>query len=122
MSSKKAWRPDVKTSQAFYRGFNEKIFDNKLPKVRIVITNELDRCKGGAYGGVIDGPAFVNDDYTGITLLLNTYFPSFDIFVAVLGHEMVHVYQLITEGKMHHGNSFKKWSPKVRQFCNAPMY
>jgi len=113
----KNWRPRKKDIRLLFDVLNEFIFDNKLPYFNRVYVRRLRGVWARTYWAKIwdhSSPYFELD--------VKTVYPTFDFFVATLAHEMIHIYQVLTEGKTHHGNSFKKWSPKIRQYCDSPIY
>lgn len=49
-------------------------------------------------------------------LFLNNKFHNKKQFVNVLAHEMVHLWEFLTYGKMGHGKEFNSWKPKLDAF------
>jgi len=106
------WRPEQEDIRMLFDALNEVIFDNKLPYFDRVIIRRMRS----------NWAVLWSDDESAFELEVRPIYPTFDFFVATLAHEMVHIYQVLTEGKRHHGNSFKKWSPKIRRYCDSPIY
>lgn len=111
------WYPDIESTQILFDGLNEVVFDNKLPNFDEIVIKQL---RGGWGSCYVDEIIKTGDIVVG--LKLNKKFPSFDYFVSTLGHEMIHLHQLITEGIQNHGLSFRRLCPRIRQFCNTPIY
>ena len=82
----------------WYDTINEEIFDGSLLNVSIVI-----RRLRGTWGS-----------YQNNTIELTNWFPSKEIFLNVLAHEMIHVYQAQNEQPLGHGPSFWKWKKKFK--------
>jgi len=50
------------------------------------------------------------------SLLIHHYFPSKKVFVDVLAHEMIHLFQLIYGEPMGHGKAFHMWNDNFNYY------
>lgn len=90
--------PTLTQIQTWFNEFNQQVFDNKLPKLPIKITNNR-RQLGQFYWG----------NGRGIGIKISTYYDMpVDMFRNTVLHEMCHLY-CYTKGyiREHHGNNWK---------------
>lgn len=85
---------------------NLAMFNNELPKFdEIEIVDDKD------YYGMCECH---NDEF--YKLFINSSFHSKKMFVEVMVHEMIHLYDFVIYGRMTHGKKFFEWQDKVQKF------
>ncbi len=91
------------------------IFDDKiLPPKKILVKNFREvwgECHPYSKKGLVK-------------LHINSEFLDRKQFVTILAHEMIHQWQWTNEecqGKMTHGESFKRWAPVLKKVLNLPL-
>ena len=100
------WKLNYDTAVLWFSIINREVFDDALPKPDIL---EIRR-RHGCWAEV---ECWLNEEEQAVFhLSLHNRFKSKKHFLKVLGHEMVHMMEYLTTGKMtHHGESFSKWIP-----------
>ena len=107
LEPEKRYRPSLDESVEWYKYFNKSIFDSTLPKNPVYdFIFEVVPLKN-AFGST----AFYHDENRMLELQLHEVFPRKRVFLEVLAHEMVHLYQIVMDGKHDHGASFWAWKP-----------
>jgi hypothetical protein len=98
--------PTTNMVKHWYDVINLEVFENKLPKM-----HEIEvRRRHGCWAEI--AVYTLADESSWFLLCINHRFHSKKHFLAVLGHEMIHVDEYIETGRMtHHGESFQKWIP-----------
>ncbi len=104
------YRPTIRDVRLWFAVLNEIIFNGKVPKFKYV--NIVDkRGQLGACHSFVKG-----DDIRWCELDIHHEFKSFSLFLAVLGHEMIHCYQYcVLRRDMSHGQYFWTWAKKFRK-------
>ncbi len=92
--------------QMWFNVINFALFKNELPKFNVVeIVNDTD------YYAMCECQ---NDDH--YKLFINESFHSKKMFVEVMIHEMIHLYEYVVHGRMGHGKRFFEWKEQVEKF------
>jgi len=87
--------------------FNEEIFNNELPKFNTIQIRPF----------VKNWAMCIEDTDTPVTkykLSINIEFPSFQLFLNVLSHEMVHLYQFVNGDEATHNRMFYSWVRRLK--------
>lgn len=87
----------------WFRIINVAVFNGTLPPPRIEIGVNMRK-----YWGLCTpmGKSFSGN----ANIKISDRITNRKLFISTVAHEMVHQYQWLTYGNMHHGDSYKKWS------------
>lgn len=96
--------PTLDACNLWFSITNDEVFSNKL----VPITFSIKRLRGS--WGYYDADKGENG-----TLILTTWFSSKELFLNVLAHEMVHVYQHQFNQPIGHGKSFWEWRKRFKR-------
>lgn len=96
---------------------NELIFDSQLEPFSHIDLHPWDKSWPGDDFDTLAYCTYETDDKTFTILAIVNRIDSDDLFLNVLGHEMVHLYELQVEKKpMSHGKRFFSWKEKFAKF------
>lgn len=100
------FRPTVEDCREWFNILNEQVFGNKLPEISEIKVKRLK-----------DTHAYYNywrkcdkQPRNETSLDMNVVFESKKLFVEILGHEMIHHFQLVYDEPLGHGPTFWAWS------------
>lgn len=93
----------------WYRKLNKLIFNGQLKPFTSIYIRNHRRAYAYCCG---DFDLFGEPFYW---LSIRPKFSSLSQFLEILAHEMVHAYQFLDEGKIHHGKSFLIWQEEFRK-------
>lgn len=92
--------------QLWFNVINSVLFKNELPRF-----NEIKIVENKDYYGMCECH---NDSF--YKLFINSSFNSKKMFIEVMIHEMIHLYDYVVHGRMGHGKRFFEWKEKVEKF------
>lgn len=107
------YEPSLAECNRIFDLLNKSIFNNKLPRPRFKV-RRLHKAWGECVGFWIPK---TNPEIRYSEISINYKYPSPQMFIATLAHELVHHWQWITIGEMTHGKSFSKWKPIFHEHC-----
>lgn len=96
----------------WWNKFNCVIFDNKLTFPDQLTLNDYKSEWGSAW---------VDVTFTNTKLYLNHNYPNKKFFLAVLLHEMVHIYQAQILKQIDHGKSFLEFGNKIKRLTGLSL-
>lgn len=104
--------PSIKDVRKWAGVLNELVFDGKIPKFRDIIIKQ----KRGQFASVTDRVNKKDPEKYECILTISETFLNFEVFIAILAHEMIHCYQSVVQRiKMNHGPSFFVWKEKLAE-------
>lgn len=119
---RRLYRTDVEEVYELFDIINEEVFNNQLPKPKIIVKTHIHKKWGECQGYYNKN----KDDESYCVILLNKNWYCKQWLITILAHEMAHQYQWdvlgdkrVVEGKerlMSHGPSFYKFKGKCRRF------
>jgi hypothetical protein len=100
-----SYRVTNDTVKYWFRIFNQEIWKDQLPMFNTIQIRPFVKNWAMCIEDT-DRP-----EETKYRLAINIEFPSFQLFLNVLAHEMVHLYQFTQhdESEQHHGDTFWEW-------------
>lgn len=104
---KTKYRPTVSDIEEWFIILNEQIFGNKLPKFNEVRVGRPKR----VHALFLYWPG---DKEKGSSLVMTKVFENKKLFVEILTHEMIHLFQHTFDEPLGHGPSFRVWSDNLK--------
>lgn len=96
------YSPTIRTIKDWFEVINDTIFNNALRPFDKIIVKSM-----GDYHAMF---SWFDDNTT--MLEIHRSFENEKVFVEILAHEMVHLYQGIHDEPVDHGPTFRKWREK----------
>ena len=105
-TSSEKYRPTIKECREWFIILNKEIFEDRLDSFRNMKVSRRHGCWGEVTAEQTRTSRFT-------TLSMNHHFKSKKHFIEVLGHEMIHHYQLtVMNESMTHGETFFTWKDR----------
>lgn len=108
-SKKRKYLVTERKVRKWFRKINKIFFENTLPEYSKIVIQD-DVCNWG-----LCKLSRKNADKH-FTLKICENFPSFEMFISILTHEMVHMYQGLVFGKMSHAKTFLEWECVFKKY------
>jgi hypothetical protein len=109
------YRPTIKEVRIWFAILNDIVFHGVLPKFRYIILNTKKCYYGACNGHELNGKLWCE-------LELQPEFKDFAFFIAILAHEMIHMYQwTINKRGMSHGPYFWVWAKEFKKY-DIPLF
>ena len=100
----KSFKPTNEDCREWFNLLNKEIFGNKLPEIELKVKRLKGEHANFCYWNKCDG--MPRDE---IAINFNTKFASEKLFVEILAHEMIHLFQYCYDEPLGHGPSFWAW-------------
>ena len=94
-----------------FQKLNYDIFHNELPEFDDIIVKNL-----GKNWGICSQLGFQDSDEIEFLLELDNYFNDYNQYLSVLGHEMVHLHQMINGDTAKHNKWFYSFRPAFESY------
>jgi hypothetical protein len=105
----KKFKPTVQDCQYWFSILNDQIFSGKLPMVRM----KVKKLKGD-HASIVYWRKSDNKPKDCVHLEFNTSFKSKKLFVEIMAHEMIHLFQYYYDEPLGHGPSFWAWRDNLK--------
>lgn len=115
------YEPDIVNLRFYYNLLNRYVFKGALTKPKLEITR-LRGCWGYFSGNHLEGNVLFKES----RIVMNNRYPTKQLFLTALAHEMVHQYQWDIQGpkrlkekqppNINHNSTFREWRPILSRF------
>lgn len=109
LDNEKSFKPTDDDCREWFNLLNEEVFGNKLPEIELKVKRLKGEHANFCYWRKCDGRP--KDE---IVINFNTKFASKKLFVEILAHEMIHLFQYCYDEPLGHGPSFWAWRDNLK--------